>query len=175
MSSVECATDAGQAFNEVSAPRPNSDPAAKLRTRVFFGFGSAIALGFSLSGWYVGGRILVADQTPTTAASAVAPATSPVVSPQEPVQQATLPPAPVPQVETPPTPQVFLEVAGLGAKPDALFVKKLHARGLPALIDSGTDHDARRILIGPLPDRDAVEKAQGKLQALGVLALERSY
>jgi len=176
MSSVECATEPGPAFNEAPVARSDSDPAAKLRTRVFFGFGSAMALGLSLAGWYVGGRILAAEQTPAVSTSTPVTVSSAVSVPApEPVQKTSPPPEPVPQVQAPPAPQLFLEVAGLGVKQDALFMKKLRARGLPALIDSGTDHQARRILIGPFADRQAVDKAQRKLQAFGVLALERAY
>jgi cell division septation protein DedD len=70
---------------------------------------------------------------------------------------------------------VFLEVAGLGAKQDALYVKKLRAKGFTARVDVGDKADDRRILIGPFADRPAVDKAQRKLQAQGILALERAY
>ncbi len=173
MSSMECATEPGHVFNDGQVAQSATDPAGKLRTRVFFGFGSAMALGLALAGWYVGGRILDAEQTPAQNELSVTIAAAekhvPEVQPQTVVE-------PVRPVEVvPPAPQLFLEVAGLNAKQDARFVKKLHARGLPALVDAGTDHDARRILIGPFADRQALEKAQSKLQVFGVLALERSY
>ena len=178
MSSMECATETGLAFDEGQPEGPAADPAARLRTRIFFCFGSAMALGLALAGWYVGGRILAAEQTaPANSSSVIIPAAAPstqsqVGAPAPPAQTQTQPA--VPAAIAPP-PQFFLEVAGLGAKPDALFVKKLHARGLTALIDSGSEKDPRRILIGPFADHQGVEKAQRKLQAFGVLALERTY
>lgn len=108
----------------------------------------------------------------STGASAAATATTspgPASTEQTPkVAQPVVAPAP-------PVPQFFLEVAGLGARQDALFVKRLRTKGLSALIDSGSDKDPRRILIGPFADHQAVEKAERKLQAFGVLALERTY
>lgn len=179
MSSMECTTESGLAFDEGQPEGPAADPAARLRTRIFFGFGSAMALGLALAGWYVGGRILAAEQTsPASSSTVIMQAAAPsstdsrVVPPaaQARTQAETAAPPAIA-----PTPQFFLEVAGLGAKQDALFVKKLHNKGLTALIDSGSEKDPRRILIGPFADHQGVEKAQRKLEAFGVLALERAY
>jgi cell division septation protein DedD len=185
MSSMEC-------VNVSEAVLSEPDPSAKLRTRVYMGFAGTMALGLSLAGWYVGGRILAAEQR-----SSGTLAGSPAISPSEPSAQPVMPPKessarvskaalvqPVqagdvhPEAEHPvgpPALQVFLEVAGLGAKQDALYVKKLRARGFTARVDAGINEEVRRILIGPFADRQAVDKAQRKLQAQGILALERAY
>jgi len=153
-----------------------------------------MALGLSLAGWYVGGRILAAEQSSPVAlasapvASPSRPSAVPLITPKEssapvsnptlvqPVQALDVQPEVVEHPVGPPAPQVFLEVAGLGAKQDALYVKKLRAKGFSARVDAGsTNEDARRILIGPFADRPAVEKAQRKLQAQGILALERAF
>ena len=174
MSSVEFATESAHGFG--SQVHVCADPVAKLRTRVYFGFGTAVALGLSLAGWYVGGRILAAEPTPSEPSSSTSVvSTVPPVPVIQPVQAATLPPQPVAPVEAAPAPQLFLEVAGLGARQDALFVKKLHARGLAALIDSGSVNEPRRILVGPFSDQASLQAAQRKLQTFGVLALQRAY
>jgi cell division septation protein DedD len=141
----------------------------------------------------VGGRILAAEQSsPVTVAipaviSSSQPSAPPVITPKEssapvsgptvvqPVQAVDVHPEVVEHPAAPPTPQVFLEVAGLGARQDALYVKKLRARGFSARVDIGDKADDRRILIGPFADRPAIDKAQHKLQAQGILALERSF
>ena len=186
MSSLECANESGAVLSE-------PDPSAKLRTRIYMGFAGTMALGLSLAGWYVGGRILAAEQSSPVTASVPA-----VISPSQASAPAVLIPKeaavpesgstaiqPVPAVDVhrevveppaaPPAPQMFLEVAGLGATQDALYVKKLRARGFSARVDVGDKADDRRILIGPFADRQAVGKAQRKLQTQGILALERAY
>jgi cell division septation protein DedD len=186
MSSLEC-------VNVSEAVLSEPDPSAKLRTRVYMGFAGTMALGLSLAGWYVGGRILAAEQ-PSPGSLANAPTVSPsqlsaplvttskesspsVSNPAliQSVQAVDVNPEAVEHPVGPPAPQVFLEVAGLGAKQDALYVKKLRAKGFSARIDIGDKADDRRILIGPFADRPGVEKAQRKLQAQGILALERAY
>jgi cell division protein FtsN len=51
----------------------------------------------------------------------------------------------------------------------------LQAQGLHARIEAGAGSNSRRILIGPFAHQAGVEKAQRKLQAQGILALERAY
>jgi len=171
MSSMEC-------VNESDAVLSESDPSAKLRSRVYVGFAGTVALGLSLAGWYVGGRILAAEQSSSVPSPLVT--SKEIVTPMpeiKPVQAipAEVPPAPA-QEATKPAPQLFLEVAGLGTKQDALFIKKLRAKGLSARVDAASkEEDDRRILIGPFSEPQAIQKAQRKLQAQGILALERSY
>lgn len=169
MASVECANESSYSLPGGESPHASSDPVAKLRSRVFLGFGGSMALGLSLAGWYVGQRILVAQQTaPVPSATAivtVAQQASAVVAPAQPTQTPASGPAP----------QKFLEVAGLGAKQDARFIRKLESKGLRARIDVDAQTNIRCILIGPFSDREALETAQDKLDSLGILALERSY
>src|ERR1700680_4990971 len=72
MPSLEC-------VNESKAVLSEPDPSAKLRTRVYMGFAGTMALGLSLAGWYVGGRILAAEQSPPTTVAIPA-----VISPSQP-------------------------------------------------------------------------------------------
>jgi cell division septation protein DedD len=191
MSSLEC-------VNESDAILSEPDPSAKLRTRIYMSFAGTMALGLSLAGWYVGGRILAAEQSssvtiPIPAVISPSQPSSPqVAAPKEssvpisiptlvqPVQAVDVHPEAAENPVAPPAPQVFLEVAGLGAKQDALYVKKLRAKGFSARIDVGSNdvdsnEDVPRILIGPFADRQAVEKAERKLQSQGILALERTF
>lgn len=172
MATAECANEAGYAGIEDGIARRDSDPAAKLRNRVFLGFGSAMALGLSLAGWYVGVRILAAEQTTAETAAATSAAPVQAGSVPMPVQQAAPPMA---EMAPQPAPRIFLEVAGLSARQDARFVRQLEAQGFTARADVDTESNVRRILIGPFGDEQSLEAAQKKLQVRGILALERSY
>src|SRR5258708_5987411 len=141
---MECANDSEAAF-------PETDPAAKLRARIYMGFAGMMALGLSLAGWYVGGRILAAEQPTVALASPaiISPAPVPTQQPAPasvlavnesskpaadsnivvPVQVADVHPEVVEPPVSPPVPQSYLEVAGLSARQDALFVKRLHLNG----------------------------------------------
>ncbi len=177
MSSIECVNQTGDPALDTAPAVPGFDPAARLRSRIFFGFGGTMALGLSLAGWYVGGRILVAEQTSPAAPETVPALTQTVSQPAQgpPVAMASVrQEVAVPSV-VPKAPEKFLEVAGLGAKQDAVFVKKLQAKGLHTRIEAASGTDSRRILIGPFDDQTALDKAQRKLEAQGILALERAY
>jgi hypothetical protein len=185
MSSIECANETVDSTPDSAGVIPGLDPAARLRTRIFFGFGGTVALGLSLAGWYVGGRIFAAEQTAPAATAGVEPTSALARHASAPVTATPVLTAPDPvtdaqhEVAAPPSspriPEKYLEVAGLNAKQDALFVKRLQAKGLHARVDGGAGLDSRRILIGPFDDQVAVEKAQRKLQTQGILALERAY
>jgi cell division protein FtsN len=69
----------------------------------------------------------------------------------------------------PPT-VLYLQVAALGPKEDASFVRSLQTKGFRAQIQERDDDS--RILIGPFSTRAAIKQAQRKLQSAGVLAIE---
>jgi cell division septation protein DedD len=76
----------------------------------------------------------------------------------------------------PPPPNLYLEVAGLGPRQDANFVKELEAKGYQARIQTVAPNlEDGRILIGPFVGRSSLEKAELKLQSTGVLAMEVTY
>jgi cell division septation protein DedD len=89
------------------------------------------------------------------------------VAPSKPEETALAP--------APPPPDLYLEVAGLGPRQDASFMKGLAAKGYRTRIQSATNQEDRRILIGPFAVQSALEKAERKLQSAGVLAVEVTY
>src|SRR4051812_44628694 len=105
--------------NENDAVLTQIDPGAKLRKRIFIGFVGTMALGLSLTGWYVGGRIFASEQVPPVS-EAKAAVIQPVESPAAPIDTPAVPPAR----------QLFLEVAGLNATQDLQYIQKLRAKGL---------------------------------------------
>ena len=72
----------------------------------------------------------------------------------------------------PPT-SLYLQVAGLGPKQDAGFVRSLQTKGFRAQVQARDE--TARILIGPFSTHAEMEQAQRKLQSAGVLAVETAY
>jgi cell division septation protein DedD len=181
MSTTECATDPDLAERQGDPP---AEPApAKPRKNVLVGFAATVTVGLALAIWYVGVRIVDANEAvpASTAASTQAKVSATPVTPalQPPAaattskhEQTTLAPAP-------PPPNLYLQVAGLGPRQDATFMKSLAAKGYRAsMIESAggtTDQDDRRILIGPFVGHRSLEKAERKLESAGVLALEVTF
>jgi hypothetical protein len=139
------------------------------------GFIATVSIGLALASWYLGVRIVAADQVAPSIAAQRIP--SPPVAPVVPV-------AAVPTVATPiavasialepPPVHLYLQVAGLGPKQDAGFVQSLRAKGFQGEVQTGDD-DSARILIGPYSTHTAMEQAKRKLQLTGVLAVETAY
>jgi cell division septation protein DedD len=151
-----------------SVMRTSNGPSKPLKG-LLFGFAATVTVGLALASWYVGVRIVAADElgsstTPSPSQAVnVAPA-PPLVVP---------PPAAAPEAKifvAPPT-SLYLQVAGLGPKQDAAFLKSLHAKGFRAQVQQ----DNAFILIGPFATQAEIEHAQRKLQSTGVLAVETSY
>jgi cell division septation protein DedD len=181
MVTSDCATDTGLADSQIEAQRP-PDGASKPLKGLFLGFAATVTLGLALAIWYVGVRIVAANEavpssTPiASSTTSGTPGNSPVPSPaQSNVQKTASAPTPAavpPAVAAPPPPDFYLQVEALGPKQDVRFVKSLQAKGLRAKILTGEKLDDARILIGPFSARAAMEKAQRKLQSAGVLAVE---
>jgi len=165
-----------------------SGPSKSLKGLLMW-FAVTVTVGLSLASWYVGVRIVAADEvsTPAPAAhSAVLPQA--VVQVQQPVPTvqatATLRAAPAAQPTvrgdsmaeafwyTVPPAHLYLEAAGIGPRQDAGFVRSLQAKGFHAQIQDGERSDNARILIGPFSTHVEMEQAQRKLQSAGVLAVE---
>lgn len=181
MSTSECATDP-----DLAEPQddPSAEPApAKPRNNVLFGFAATVTVGLALASWYVGVRIVNANEavpvstavsTPAkVSGTPIAPALQPPGSVTTSKHEETVPPPP------PPPPNLYLQVAGLGPRQDASFMKSLVARGYGARMiesaGSAANQEDRRILIGPFVGRRSLEKAERKLQSTGVLALEVTF
>jgi cell division protein FtsN len=147
-----------------SVARASNGPSKPLKG-LLFGFAATVTVGLALASWYVGVRIVAADE--------LGPSTT---SPIQPVNVAPAPATVVPPPAaakisiTPPT-SLYLQVAGLGPKQDAGFLRSLHTKGFRAQVQQ----DNAFILIGPFATHAEMEHAQRKLQSTGVLAVEMSY
>ncbi len=151
-----------------SSGRASHGPSKPLKG-LLFGFAATVTVGLALASWYVGVRIVAADELGPSA-----------TSPSQPVYLAPAPPKVVPPPAAtppeatksiaPPT-SLYLQVAGLGPKQDAGFLRSLHAKGFRAQVLQ----DNAFILIGPFATQAETERAQRKLQSTGVLAVETAY
>ncbi len=171
-----------------------SGPSKSLKGLLLW-FAVTVTVGLSLASWYVGVRIVAADEVSTPAVSVrsaapvpsatVTPAPAPVPLPAPVQATATLRPAqPMGQPTvrgasmaeafwyTVPPAHLYLEAAGIGPRQDAGFVRSLQAKGFHAQVQDGERTDNARILIGPFSTHAEMEQAQRKLQSAGVLAVE---
>jgi len=137
-----------------------SEDASRALKGLLIGFAATVTVGLGLASWYVGARIEAAGAETTNRAPAVSKAE---VSPSQPLTAVAA------------APELYLSVAGLGVQKDSIFANKLEAEGYQARIQSGTDQEGDRILIGPFAGRTALEEAERKLAADGVLATEITY
>jgi sporulation related protein len=140
---------------------------------LLYGFAATVTVGLALASWYVGVRIVNADEVtpsiatvPATSAPVAIPSTPPAASDDALAEAywSTVPPA-----------DLYLQVAGIGPKQDAGFVKSLAAKGFGAQLQGGDRADNARILIGPFSTHAEMEQAQRKLQSAGVLAVESAH
>jgi hypothetical protein len=170
MSTTDCATDIGLPDVETDpqiedARRVLEDDSRRLKG-LYFGFAFVVTAGLALASWYVGVRIVSAEEVDASASAApatvAAPAATPATSttPVPSINAAVMKPA-----------EFFLQAASLGPRQDAAFVKLLEARGFPAIAQAREESETR-ILIGPFPTHTELEQAQRKLQGSGVLAVE---
>jgi cell division septation protein DedD len=144
-----------------------SDEASKPLKGLFFGFAITVTIGLGLASWYVGVRIASPDEVASAAPSAAAPPAATITTPKSVAGNSmadaywyTVPPA-----------QFYLQAGGLGPKRDAAFVRSLGSKGFHAQVQA-RDSDDARILIGPFTTHAELERAQRRLQASGVLAVE---
>jgi cell division protein FtsN len=197
MSTSHCAADPGLADPQPDLVASPSEGASRHLKGVMIGFGATVTIGLALASWYVGVRIVDANETVPVSTAAAAPVsqmpTAPVSQmPTAPASQMPAPPSaqipagPSPQeraiaeaywYKVPPPPDLYLQVAGLGSRKDSVFVKGLEAKGLRARVTQATNASAAnqgnsRILIGPFAGRSSLEAAARKLQSAGVLAIE---
>jgi hypothetical protein len=167
MPTTECATEVAPPelpsdASPMDAAELPSNKTSKLLKGLLFGFAATVTIGLALASWYVGVRIVAADETSPSRATTgghEAPATD---SMAEAYWYAV--PAPV---------NLYLQVAGLGPKRDADFASSLQAKGFHAQVQSG-EAGRTRILIGPFATRAELEETQRNLQSAGVLAVEAS-
>jgi|SRR5580698_4211228 hypothetical protein len=153
------------------APLRPADGASKLLKRLLFGFAATMTVGLALASWYVGIRIVAANElAPRTST----PPASPLAAKDNSIAAEAW--------HTVPQANLYLEVAGLGPQQDADFVRSVQAKGLKAQVQTrqiqngdGIRDERARILIGPYSNHAEVEQARHELQSAGVLAVETAY
>jgi cell division protein FtsN len=176
---MQSSEDSRDDATELTPPRAVDGASKQLRS-LLLGFAITVTVGLALASWYVGVRIVDADEVTPGSATTAVPVTVPATVPasQAPVATAAPPPAGSSNSlaetywSTVPSADLYLQVAGIGAKQDAGFVKSLTAKGFRAQLQGGDRADNGRILIGPFPTHSEMEQAQRKLQSAGVLAVE---
>jgi cell division protein FtsN len=170
MPTTDCATgialpDLSSEASPVKASERPSEQTSKPLKGLFFGFTATVTLGLGLASWYLGVRIVAADE--------VAPSSTTTSKTLDSTPAPVAPPVIAPTTSVPPTPaNIYLQVAGLGPKQDAGFARSLQAKGFRVQIQSGDRADNARIVIGPYSSHTEMEQAQRRLQSAGVLAVE---
>lgn len=183
MSSMETINDQIQPIPEIPA-----DPAKKQAKRVFIGLAATITIGLAMAGWYVGGRIFAADKVHAAGvAKPVSPApviSVPVAAPVIPqpvavpvVEKAKSSDAPKPAWNTvnPQPGDLYLQLAAMGPNSTNEYLKALDAKGIHPQIAPGPSENLHRLVIGPFPDKAALEKEQQDLQTAGIEFMARRY
>ncbi len=176
-----------ETINDEIQPNPETpaDPAKMQAKRVFIGFAATITIGLTVTGWYVGGRIFAAEKV--HAASIVqpvssAPAPAPMIAKLEPSTPAIAEPVAAVLVEAPawnkvdPQPgDLYLQLATMGPNSTNDYLKTLDARGIHPRIAPGPSENLHRLVIGPYPDKAALEKEQQELEAAGIQFIAHRY
>jgi cell division septation protein DedD len=137
---------------------------------LLIGFAATVTIGLAMASWYVGVRIVAANEiAPITKPAAVSPI--PAATPgttEDSMADAFW------YTVAPRSRELYLQVASLGPLADANFLRNLEAKGYTARVEANAKDDSR-ILIGPFSGRGSLEEAQRKLQSAGVLAIETAY
>jgi cell division protein FtsN len=171
MPTTECAIDVALPNSQSEDSQAASQGTSRPLRGLLFGFAATVTVGLALASWYVGVRIVSADEVAPSSATTSAPVIA------APVPRAAAAPASAAEASigeafwytVPPT-VLYLQVAALGPKQDASFVRSLQIKGFHAQVQAGDD--GSRILIGPFSTHAKMEQAQRKLQSEGVLAIE---
>jgi|SRR5271165_1061529 len=170
MSTSQCATDPGLADQQVDVVQGVATGASKLLKGLLIGFAATTTIALALASWYVGVRIVAANQA--------IPASSPAPVPHPPAVMPAQPDSAASNswdTVAGPAPPLYLEVASLGREKDSSFVKRLEKKGFGARIDAAANRGDGRVLIGPFSARSELEEAARKLRSAGVLATETAH
>ena len=110
------------------------------------------------------------------------PAPRPEVKPDAlpPAEHATaqaLPPAskPVPKLITPQPRERYLQLAALGPSYTERYLPQMRAQGYNVVVAPGPTDGIYRIVVGPFPDRPALERQKAVFEAAGIQTMERIY
>jgi hypothetical protein len=160
-----------ESSHNLSLQTADSQREAVLRSRrgskplrgLLFGFASTVTIGLALASWYVGVRIVSANEVTPSNTIFVPPAAA---APATPVTGDS-----IAQAHSIPPTQLYLEAAGLGPKPDVVFVKSLQAKGFQAKIET-RGQTLANVLIGPFSSKAEREQGQRALESEGILTVE---
>ena len=169
------------------------DPAEQRRKRILKTFSTLLTVGLALAAWYIGARIVGTRKvqayataqaqvvkTPTVSQNAL---TTPIVvtppaTTATPVEapKVLAKPAKVAPREIDPQPgQTYLQLAAYGPRALAAYLATLQEQGFHPLVAPGPSPDVFRILIGPFPSTDALERARVIVQSVGIEPIVRTY
>jgi cell division septation protein DedD len=184
------------------SPEIPANTAQNQAKRVFIAIAATITVGLTLAGWYLGGRIFASEKVhaaaiskPAAAAPVIAktieaiPVVEPVivaadVAAETPKLAADVAAeTPKPAADAPPVwntvdPQsgeFYLQLAAMGPNSTNEYLKMLDAKGIHPRIAPGPSESLHRLVIGPYPDKAALEKEQQELQAAGIQFMARRY
>lgn len=170
MPTTDCAahaasTDAQDVDCPIEVSASTSQGTSRPLRGLVFGFAATVTIGLALASWYVGVRIVSGDEL-SAGAPARLSAVAETIATAQPARHV-------------PPPQIYLQVAGLGERKDAAFVRSLQEKGFRAEValsqGRASQGDAGRILIGPFSTHTEMERAQSKLESWGVLAIEAEH
>jgi cell division septation protein DedD len=177
MSSMETINDEIEPNREIPA-----DSATKQAKRVFIGLAATITIGLVIAGWYVGGRIFAVDKVHAAAAIAkpisstveATPVAEPVTIPHETPKTSDAATAAWNTVDPQPG-ELYLQLATMGPNSTNEYLKALDSQGIHPRIAPGPSDNLHRIVLGPYPDKAALEKQQQELEASGIQFMARRY
>jgi hypothetical protein len=172
MTTNDCATKTAMPASQgedliIEVPQPSAVGVSKPLRSLLVGFGITVAVGLTLASWYVGVRIVSAEERSTPPAPLLVIA--PIPASEDSMAEAywyTVPPA-----------HFFLQVDGTGTQHDADLVKSLQAMGFSAQVQdakSESKYGHVRLLIGPFSTHIELRQAQRKLESTGVVAVENT-
>lgn len=153
---------------------PIGPTASQLRAkRILIGFGATTLIGLALAGWYVGGRILAIEKVHAAAASK--PIIAVPVSASSSVDPKPVEAPPASDAVNPQPGEIYLQLAAMGPRTAKDYLKTLGSQGIHPRIAPSPATNVYRILIGPYPDKAALEKERHLLQSSGIEAIVQIY
>jgi cell division septation protein DedD len=174
-----------ETINEQIQPNPEIPPAntaQKQAKRVFIGIAATITVGLALAGWYLGGRIFASEKVhaaaitkPAAPAPVIAPVIAQTIEATPVVEPVTVAPASAWDTVEPKSGELYLQLATMGPNSTNEYLKVLDANGIHSRVAPGPSENLHRLLIGPYPDKAALEKEQQELEAAGIQFMARRY
>ena len=169
-----------ETINEEIQPNPApANKAQKQAKRVFIGIAATITVGLALAGWYLGGRIFASEKVhaavPVIAKTIEA---TPIVEPVAVGGETAKPTADTPpawNTVDPKSGELYLQLAAMGPNSTNEYLKMLDAMGIHPRVAPGPSDNLHRLVIGPYPDKSALEKEQQELEAAGIQFIARRY